>query len=459
MLRDIITKPTEQFLDYFSGDENFDNITILEVCGAVGSGKSETVKELEDLIKKSENFGMGEDAEFTFLYEDIQSEETAAAIKGFYNQTMPAVELERIICSNRIDNYINAICKKSDHKKYRFIISDRSIVEDIPFIMTLITPESRKELTNIIRNVDAIYNVFRRWGLNVIKYKLDPGLDICLERIRKRNRPSEGEIDKNLLAKLSMWTRVDREFDNSSTNPEETALMLFNAFYRDWFETSDSQLPPPKVLVSLYGIPGSGKTTLLRAMEYMLNIPNAKFIEDISESEDIKEMQKKVYTESPERMTPSEVQLVLDKRRINMFKEQIDNFTDFVFTDIGPKTSEIFRRVTNCERDDTYDKALSENFDIFLNVVISPRNIIDAINHIKSRGRPGEEQGLNEIYLRKLWDEIGRLDCERYHNGKPVYTWVDINYYNQNSLYNLFDNVMRELRHAITFYFRFRTAG
>lgn len=457
MLRDIITKPAEQFLDYFADKENFGNITILEVCGSVGSGKSETVKELEDLIKKSENFGMGDDAEFTFLYEDIRSEETAAAIKGFYNQTMPAVELERIICSNRIDNYIKAICKKSD-KKHRFIISDRSIAEDIPFIMTLRTPESKKELTNIIENIYAIYKVFRQWGLNVIQYKLDPGLDICLERIRKRNRPSEREIDKSLLAKLSMWTRVDREFDNSATDSRETALMLFCAFYRDWFETSDSQLPPPKVLVSLYGIPGSGKTTLLRAMEYMLNIPNAKFIEDISESEDIKEMQKNVYTESPERLAPSGVQLVLDKRRIAMFKEQIDNFTDFVFTDIGPKTSEIFRKVTDCEPDNTYDNALSENFDIFLNVVISPRDMETAISHIKSRGRPGEEQGLNEVYLGKLWDEIGHLNCGSYHSGKPVYTVSDINYYNQNSLYNIFDNVMWELRHAITFYFRFGTA-
>lgn len=458
MIKDIITKDTQQFLDYFSGDENFDNITILEICGAVGSGKSETVKELEELIRQSDNFGMGDDAEFAFLYEDIQSEETKTAINGFYNHTMPAVELERIICANRINNYINAIHRKSD-KKYRFIISDRSIMEDIPFIDTLITKKNEKELTNIIRNINGIYNVFRRWGLNVIKYELNPGLDICLERIRKRNRPSEKEIDKELLERLSMWIRADRKFDNSATDPKETALMLFCAFYRNWFEMSDSQLPPPKVLVSLYGIPGSGKTTLLRAMEYMLNIPNAKFIEDISESEDIKEMQKNVYTENPERMTPSEVQLVLDKRRIAMFKEQIDDFTDFVFTDIGPKTSEIFRRVTNCELDDTYDSELSENFDIFLNVIIEPPDMGSAISHIKSRGRPGEEQGLNEDYLRKLWDEVNYLNRGFHHRGRPKHTVSSINYYNRNSLYNIFDNVMWELCHAITFYFRFRTAG
>lgn len=458
MIKDVITKDARQFLGYFSANENFGNITILEICGAVGSGKSETVKELEILVNKSENFGMGDDAEFTFLYEDIQSEETKAAIKGFYNHTMPAVELERIICSNRINNYINAIHRKSD-KKHRFIISDRSILEDIPFIKTLITEDNRSELTNIIDNINEIYNVFGRWGLNVIKYKLDPGLDICLERIRKRNRPSEKEINKDLLWRLSLGIPVKREFDNSATNPEETALMLFCAFYRDWFEMSDSQLPPPKVLVSLYGIPGSGKTTLLRAMEYMLSIPNAKFIEDISESEDIKEMQKNVYTENPERMTPSEVQLVLDKRRIAMFEEQVDDETDFVFTDIGPKTSEIFRRVTNCELDDTYDKTLSENFDMFLNVVLSPESLESVVERIKMRGRPGEEEGLNTIYLGKLWDEIGHLNCGSYHNGKPKHTINDTNYYNTESLYNIFDNIMWELRHAITFYFRFRTAG
>ena len=93
-------------------------------------------------------------------------------------------------------------------------------------------------------------------------------------------------------------------------------------------------------------------------------------------------------------MTPDHIQRCIDERRIRQFSSMFngDMVQWITLTDIGPVTARIFKRTTGCEdTSDVYFNWFNGRFEIFLNVVISPKNgIRDVQEHIVKRGRPGE---------------------------------------------------------------------
>ena len=104
------------------------------------------------------------------------------------------------------------------------------------------------------------------------------------------------------------------------------------------------------------------------------------------------------------------MQNFIDKRRIDSFVKAIGNVNPlFTVTDVGPLTSQIFRKFYGSKEDNSYKNFLTNNlgFNICFNVVIKPvGGMIEVRKHIDKRGRPGEYQYFTECKLGEISDII-----------------------------------------------------
>lgn len=472
-----MSKMTEFFISKISNCDLYDdlsgltenirkrNFVIVEVCGAIGSGKTATTEELEKLIKETNNFGE-KDVQVEFIYEDITSAVTKKAIDDFYSGRANSAELESVICGTRFGKYAETILRLMEDgnpQDTKVIVSDRSLLEDLPFIDKLLQEEKDEDTLlklskikeNIINFVTNLTN-----SSELIHFFLNPSLETSLQRIKKRGRPSEKQIDLDLLGFLTL--DIDEvsyadtvKIDNSIMTAEETALMLFERLYWTVSAITASVCQHDYfLLVSFYGVPGCGKTSALKFVERNLcdYMPRDYMsVEDASEDETIVDMQKKIYTNDEEKPTPEQIQKKLDDDRAAMF-EVCDKS---VFTDIGPLTSDVFRVVTGCEENDSYREKVSSPFNIFVNVLIEPKTYGDVLNHIKERGRPGEVEGLSEEYLRAIHGELeNQLKKSRSENIYPCHNVVCKNDYTKSALLDIFHATLRTMRNAIVGHFR-----
>lgn len=468
-------KPTEKSL-----------VHLFEFAGPIGSGKTATADAVAEMLAQCK-FVKQTGYHIFKLNEDIISEENKKAIAEFYEGQKDGSELEKVICGNRMQMLIDSLNVALSKEEPSIIISDRSIEEDIQFIEYLMSRSSdwdvSDKLYTIITNINNFLetiNLTRTRIIHNILY-LNPGLDTAIERIRHRGRPNEQQINYTTLVELTTNPKCFqngnvRVIENGSLNVEETALM---AYERIIWEVAPLRkchnIPLHRMLVSFYGVPGSGKTYFLEKIKEKMSQfghdaecePDFDaVIKDGSDDDEMVEAQRKVYEENNGRLTPDEMQSWIDNRRLNDFDDLLsDHFCAFVFTDVGPLTSEIFRKSTGCKPvlSDNYFYWFSDvgggDFDIFVNVVVEPSGGLSEVrNHIKERGRPGEYEYFTEEKL----DEINELIREQINTqpngrtsnfGSAYHTFVVCkNDYSDESVNNMFHSVMETMRNAVIGY-------
>lgn len=437
-------------------------IYLFEFAGAIGSGKSESAVELTKILKES-HFEFYRNVRRVSLKEDIISNDTRQAIDDFYSgKSKSPSELERIICGKRMQMLLNVFeeHKRKDNKA-TVIVSDRAVVEDIRFVRDLMArtkdPEELCKLSDIVSNIQKFANVLDDVTSAVMHtiYYLDCGVPTALERIKKRGRPNEQQINEYLLSLLT--TTPDNcicrnvvKIDNSRISAADvgtiTAVDLME-------RVSDFR---PNVLVSFYGVPGCGKTFAVKHAMELFGKESSFWKEhcdcviDDSDEDYIKEVQRKVYEDDVRKLTSDEVQKFIDDRRIKQFN-MLHNKDGIVFTDIGPETSNVFRNTTSCLPDSGYREALEKQFKYFVNVVLVPKdedfNVVR--DHIKERGRPGEYQWFTVGRLNEIDKAIRYFAVNKSRFDYPTHIVICVNEYNEESSQQIFEYMMGALRNAI----------
>lgn len=412
-----LTKLKKSFADYLPKlKSGSGKIHLFEFAGAIGSGKTATT---ESVVEMMTAVGIP----VTKLNEDILSEDNKKAIDDFYaSGSNDDGELENTICGNRIKMLINALNVTLDCDNDHIIVSDRAVEEDLSFINMLI--KKHKKSDNDTEVLDKLYTVraniclflsnINETGSRVdhhIVY-LNPGLYKALDRIRRRGRPNEQQMDVKTLRELTKSPYSFRLgkvhiIDNSYLNVKETAFVAFEEIINKVFGNRD------RILVSMYGVPGSGKTYM--AKEFCKNIPKfydntCVMVLDRSDESEMEEEQRKVYEGENGALNNDDMQNFIDKRRIDSFVKAIGNVNPlFTVTDVGPLTSQIFRKFYGSKEDNSYKNFLTNNlgFNICFNAVIKPVGGMSEVRkHIDKRGRPGEYQYFTECRLSEISDII-----------------------------------------------------
>ena len=441
-------------------------IYLFEFGGAIGSGKSETAKKVIPFLLKCLGGECRGDRAGGFnvveLREDINSDANKKAIDDFYKGggSSPS-ELERQICGRRLQMLLDVIKRQLEHDvRPLIILSDRCIEDDLLFIKELINKnknleQERRKLINIHDNISTFVvgmNVFDSAILHTTIY-LEPSPDEALARIRKRGRPNEQQIDKATLWRLTgesdkLICNDVVSIDNGHITPIETATIAF-------YEILKRLRLAPRILVSLYGIPGAGKSYMAKEFGRLLSVVNPvtmvktfATVLDESEQSDIVEEQRKIYEDEHYRMSADEIQNWIDNRRLRRFKEIDTETYPLVITDIGPRTSQIFRNVTECSTPDfCYENTVSEMFDVCMNVVVNAEGLDVVRQHIAERGRPGEYEYFTESRLRRIDEEIRECVCVANVHIPAT------NRYDKLSAKDLFHGLLHHIRNVLEGWF------
>ena len=428
-------------------------IFLVEFAGKIGSGKSETAKELQKLIETKVKDGR-DYVQFDFMYEEV-----GAPVEDFYKgQSSPAV-IEETICGNRMRKLSEAVCNMDKRLKGNgigVIISDRSIPEDIPFIdkLELELPENSDEEKSSLRrvkenvkNLDLAMFDMSPQKFDRIIFELTTPADECVSRIKKRGRSFEGELAEEDLCRLSYDFRGRRDVirtNNVGISARHLAAVLFIKIARLLGEQKVELVP--NISVSVYGIPGSGKTRLVEHLRKIIGEGfGTSFLLDDSEDPFIVKEQKERYENNGGMMSGDQIQEELDKRRIERYKKLTDLHGKHLFvTDIGPLTSEVFRAVTGAKENVRYSNELNSDFNYRLDFLLVPRCKEVVLKKIKERGRDGETSGLTMRYLTEIEAELFKRLEE---------TGVRLtNNYTERDLELNSSIVMETVRYAITWY-------
>lgn len=480
-----------RYLPKMNRNENKDKpmVYLFEFAGAIGSGKTATADAVTELLSLC---GITETYRVFKLNEDILNKDNKKAIEDFYaSGSEDDSELENTICGNRIRTLIDTLNVALSCEEKTIIVSDRSVEEDIAFINMLLAKHKSKDLASEV--IDRLYtirlnietflsniNEFESRVIHKILY-LKPGLDNAIKRIRHRGRPSEQQIGYELLDALTVEPSGFSKGDvyvikNADFDIKETAFMAYERIIWELASPNEAHgLPLHKMLVSFYGVPGSGKTYFLKELKNKLeqfSFDNGcdpdfdAIVKDESDEKDIVEEQRKVYESDGNPMTADDMQSWIDKRRIEDFEECVDDhFCAFTFTDVGPLTSVIFRKSTDCiDKSENNDYAKwfvnsdGGNFDIFVNVIVEPAEGLQEVRcHIKDRGRPGEYEYFTEEKLDQIQElireQINKQPNGTSNDGSTYHTMVVCeNDYSDTSVDKMFHFVMEAMRNAVIGY-------
>lgn len=439
---------------------NKKSIYLFEFAGPIGSGKSSTANELVKLIKECGIFSK-ENVNVVLVQEDITSDKTRTAIEDFYTSGKKDFsELENIICGERIKTLIKTIneVKSSDYNR-NVIISDRSIVEDIKFIDSLMSKCDDKNEIKALRTIKNNIKSFIKVLQNTVKCNivyLDCGLEKAIERIAKRGRPKESQIDEKKLKELTTdvnclnYGVTPFVIKNKNMSAEDCALVSLCLIGRIVLKKHTY------ILVSFYGVPGSGKSHFVSKLGDYLTEKHCEEVLDRSEDARMVEEQRKIYEKDKGNLSPDDIQDLIDDIRKSQFRSAYyHRYDKFVVTDVGPMTSEVFRNFTKCKEDDSYIKETEEGYNIFINVVVNPYGVRE---HIKLRNRPGEYEYFTDERLYGIRSEIE--DCLNSlpngfdENKNKYYTYVCCeNSYNKECTNIMIKNVMETIKNAIIGYF------
>lgn len=181
--------------------------TIISIEGNIGAGKTTLLKELDKHYKDI----------ITIILEPVEEWKRGEEnfLELFYNDPNKyAYEFQKVVLLSQIKALKNEI----DNGKNKIIICDRSFDTTIKVFSSLLLEnellkkEEFEELTNILNS----FNILK--PSKHIYLRTDP--DICLERIKKRNRPEEQNITLDYLFDL------DRKHNEMLKNNKHSVLIL-----------------------------------------------------------------------------------------------------------------------------------------------------------------------------------------------------------------------------------------
>ena len=445
-------------------------VFLFEFAGAIGSGKTVTSKITVEFLKRCKS---SRNYKILTLNEDITSDGNKKAIEDFYAGNSNDADLETVICGKRMKSLIrvlnSALKVANNEERLVIIVSDRAIEEDLTFINNLLIKHRfdddrtiSNRLQTICENIETFVNDIQNDKSRVIHevIYLKPDLETAISRIRKRGRPSEQQISKELLKSLTTdpceFAGHAEIINNTFLTERECALVALRHirslcdFFMSCSIRNSNRLG--KVLISFYGVPGSGKTYLVNRITEKIKEVSGFTPTRVLDDSDCKEMvdaQNEVYTEASQKLTPDEMQDWIDRRRIDSFKSAVLNgLSSLVFTDVGSQTSIVFRKTSGCinvdEKND-YAKWFDESgvFDSFVNVVVAPKSggLAEVRNHIKERGRPGEYEYFTEERLFEIDKEINNY----VRNDNTVHVEND---YTEECVMDVFHKVMESLINA-----------
>lgn len=445
-------------------------VFLFEFAGAIGSGKTVTSKIAVEFLKRCKSC---KNYKILTLNEDITSDSNKKAIEDFYAGNSNDADLETVICGKRMKSLIrvlnSALKIANNEERLVIIVSDRAIEEDLTFINNLLIKHRfdddrtiSNRLQTICENIETFVNDIQNDKSRVIHevIYLKPDLETAISRIRKRGRPSEQQISKELLKSLTTdpleFEGNTKIINNTFLTERECALLAFRHiramcdFFMSCSIRNSNRLG--KMLISFYGVPGSGKTYLVNRITEKIKEVSGFTPMKVLDDSDCKEMvdaQNEVYTDTSRKLTPDEMQDWIDRRRIGSFKSAVSNgSSSLVFTDVGSQTSIVFRKTSGCvnvNEKNNYSKWFDESgvFDSFVNVVVAPKTggLAEVRNHIKERGRPGEYEYFTEERLCEISKEINNY----VKNDNTVHVEND---YTEECVMNVFHKVMESIINA-----------
>lgn len=181
--------------------------TIISIEGNIGAGKTTLLKELDKHYKDT----------ITIILEPVEEWKRGEEnfLELFYNDPHKyAYEFQKVVLLSQIKALKNEI----ENGKNKIIICDRSFETTIKVFSSLLLEndllkeEEYAELNNILNS----FNILK--PSKHIYLRTDP--DICLERIKKRNRLEEQNITLDYLFDL------DRKHDEMLKNNKHSVLFL-----------------------------------------------------------------------------------------------------------------------------------------------------------------------------------------------------------------------------------------
>lgn len=434
-------------------------ITLIELVGSIGSGKTTLVKQLQSFLEDAgTDIGkkISKAVKPIFLYEEIEDKDCKSAIKHFYEGTKRPSDLESVIVGTRIQRLIDAI---NSAPRNSIIISDRSIEEDLMFInkleKSLVSDPcgvEKEKLNDVRKSIsDFMGNLSCRLRKSA-KVFLDVPPESCIARIASRGRKEEKYLNEESVKELT-YPKDTCDFIIKKAEhfrSQSLCMILLNiiTFVGNFVESkfrprgSNPKLTMPQLLVSLYGVPGVGKTHIVEAMEDIVEITQYSYtrkdarvpnnidviptVKDNSDSCDRIRMMKAAYTGEDPKENFKYLQKAIDEDRIKSFEEIKNSF--LIFTDVGRYTGRIFAEANGKQNEKPlveYSKKIggkfppSRSFDF---IIFDKFDKVE--DRIKRRGRPGEDVGLNRGYLCKIasvTDRIVKNASAKEFNEDPLY--------------------------------------
>lgn len=176
------------------------NITIE---GNIGTGKSSVLQMMEKISESR--------CEFDFHYEIRPEPVEAWTLLPYYyeNKEKYAFALQaQIVTSYSASNNTLADLENSDtfsNKKEHVIVKERSASSAVEVFSAMLFDQGLLTETNLscLRNLFMELPIEKEQEKLIVYLDLDP--EICLERIRKRNRPFEQSIDLEYLREVQKY--------------------------------------------------------------------------------------------------------------------------------------------------------------------------------------------------------------------------------------------------------------
>ena len=221
------------------------NKLIVSIDGNIGSGKSTLFNNLKTKLEKRKDICFLEEP--VDEWSNIKDENGVTMLENYcMNQEKHAFAFQVMASSTRIKMLMEAI----QDPDIKFIISERSILSDKNVFAKMLFDSGK--ISFIDYNVyKLLYNAHKEIMKNTIIVYVRTNSDICLKRIKKRNRKGEDAIEQSYLElcheyhekwimndKVNHKLVINGNLDNI-TNPKQNNIWV-NTFceFLDFYNTN-----------------------------------------------------------------------------------------------------------------------------------------------------------------------------------------------------------------------------
>jgi deoxyadenosine/deoxycytidine kinase len=192
------------------------------ISGNIGSGKSTLLEVLKREIKNKNKYHFIDEP--VDVWKSIKDKDGINALQHYYNNPRKnAYNLQMLALITRMEEM-----KKANEQEDKIIVSERCLHEDKEIFAKLLTTDGF--ITEIEYETYKYYfDAFKLKEPTKIFY-INTHPNECLNRIKKRNRPEEGDISVEYLRKLHLYYAewlcggdIDVTFLDGKKTPEELA--------------------------------------------------------------------------------------------------------------------------------------------------------------------------------------------------------------------------------------------